>query len=998
MKTFPKKYKPENLSVRAKKYRENINNKIESEIWNSIFSLWFLSIWQKISYKDFLLIYTRDFFNYISNQNSKDKYQQLFITSTNQLQNIYKSYEFFDKKNQTLFQVWANKFRKYLISKAKKNLNANNKIIESYVSSQYKIYMPDSELYLYIIKQLHKLRDNWIIKNESKIWYWSFKLQSSISAHHITWREEKRKYFILKYFVWAKCEALPVYIEDIDLCCWDVALLVHPKDKRYNKFIWKNAIIPLCNRQIPIIWDENVNIALNNWIQRVCPCSDQESIYLAEKYWLPTDIYVFDKEWKYTEYIHEKAFIWEERSKYYNNIEWFIEDIWNLEEKGEKIIKVPYIDYLNERLVPYKIEQIIVNLNQIKQKILDKIFSHQIRFSFLDDECWEIFKKIELLYSDLKNNEDNNDEIELENSEIKNNIEQLKKNIEDEIDKYIPEYFVCNSQMEFGRKMPLIKWIDWNISFFDVEKEIETWDKKPLQFCFDFVLLSLLRAWIIWKKNWDNEYFKIWEINKFLKILSENEKKIEYFVKYLSDIKWNKSEYDQFLKIVQNITDEQNSSSSDLIKLIKDSEYIEEEWNQLFLKISWLLDDTIDPDFIQLCVLSYLKSKGININNKVIYNREDKLQIFQELLVEEILLWDNIIDNFEEIVYDKSNEFLWDKQLSKLQLEQNQRNLFQQYGENPIRLNFLVNQSYNQKEILLNNIFLKQIWNATRLCIQNNFIPKDIEKCLENQPEEFEDFDISVLEKLNELYNDWLNIKDYEQYIKFFTKFKESIQNFFFSRYLEIQKISPTKDVQFVCSYFFNFLLTILYPLIPEYVDALQYISERNFIKPLKHITLNKTWNYDMNVLYNTFVKIKQIKIEYNIKQHESCNIFIKSTPTIGDIFEKNEQIFKNYFHISDIIYLRLHENNPLWYEIFTDDTITIWIQSWMTDNITEKESLENIEKDLKNLEDKLNLLRQRLQILPEWEQRTKTEQEYAQTKEEMEDLTIKYSLLISSK
>ena len=108
--------------------------------------------------------------------------------------------------------------------------------------------------------------------------------------------------------------------------------------------------------------------------------------------------------------------------------------------------------------------------------------------------------------------------------------------------------------------------------------------------------------------------------------------------------------------------------------------------------------------------------------------------------------------------------------------------------------------------------------------------------------------------------------------------------------------------------------------------------------------------------------------------------------------------MFKNYFHISDIIYLRLHENNPLWYEIFTDDTITIWIQSWMTDNITEKESLENIEKDLKNLEDKLNLLRQRLQILPEWEQRTKTEQEYAQTKEEMEDLTIKYSLLISSK
>jgi hypothetical protein len=33
---------------------------------------------------------------------------------------------------------------------------------------------------------------------------------------------------------------------------------------------------------------------------------------------------------------------------------------------------------------------------------------------------------------------------------------------------------------------------------------------------------------------------------------------------------------------------------------------------------------------------------------------------------------------------------------------------------------------------------------------------------------------------------------------------------------------------------------------------------------------------------------------------------------------------------------------------------------------------------------------------LPEWEQRTKTEEEYAKTKEEIEDLTIKHSLLSS--
>ena len=223
-----------------------------------------------------------------------------------------------------------------------------------------------------------------------------------------------------------------------------------------------------------------------------------------------------------------------------------------------------------------------------------------------------------------------------------------------------------------------------------------------------------------------------------------------------------------------------------------------------------------------------------------------------------------------------------------------------------------------------------------------------------------------------------------------------SIQNIFFSRYLEIQKISPTKSVQFVCSYFFNFLLTIFYPLVPEFVDALQYVSERKFLHPVEAIRLNKTMDYNMNILYNTFIQIKEMKIEYNIKQHESCNIFIKSNPTICELFTQYEQIFINYFHISDTIYLRLHEQTPLWYEIFSDDTLTIWIQPWTTANSKEKDSLESIEKDIKNLDDKLNLLRQRLQILWEWEERKKAEEEYAKTKEEIENLTIKYSLLNS--
>ena len=1001
MKTFPKKYKPQELRNRAKSYKESKNYKDQN---NYIFSPGHLPTSEKLTYEDFFYIYTRDFYDYIHNTQNKDStFQQLFITSNNQLKNIYSWYEFFNKKNQTLAQVWNHKFERRIISTSKKNLNANNKILENYLSSFHKIYIPDSDLYLYILEKFRSLWDNWKIIHEKKIWYWSFKLQTSIPPQHIIWKEEKKPFYILKYFVWAKCEALPVCLEDIDLCCWDVALLVHPKDKRYNKHIGKNAIIPLCNRQIPIIWDENVNIAINNGIQRICPCSDQESIKIAEKYWLPTDIFVFNKQWLYTNAIHEQAFIWQEREKYYNNIEWFIRDIWNLEKKWEKLVKVPYLNYTNECLTPYKIDQVTLNLKEEKETILNKIINQELHFSFIDSDFSEIIGELNSKQKELENLkseyvEDESDQKSSLISDLNTIISQLKQTIFYELDKYLPDFLICNSQLPYWRKIPLIKDSQWNTSFFNIEEISNNRKEKTIQFCFDFILLSLVRIWTFWKKDQPDETnkTKLCEYNKFIEILSENEKKIQYFVEYLTKLKWDRPEYEKFLQIIQNLTDEDNSSTNDCLKLVKNSELLYQEWNILFLNMTWISNDTIDNNFIQLCIPCYLYNKNIKINNQIIFKENERTKIFHELLIQEALLWQTISNNFLEIYYNKNNEFLWEKQLTKLQLEQSQRNLFKLYWENPIRLNFLINKTYNQKEIILNNFFLKQIWNAIRLCIQKDFLPKDIQETLSQQPKDFEDLEIWLLQQINYLYDDRKDIKSYKGYIEFFLRFKTSIQDMFFARYLEIQKIKPSNNIQFICSYLLNFLLNILYPLTPEFVEWLQYMSKRKFLLPINPVQLNKTMDYNIHLIYDTFIKIKNIKIECDIKQHEPCNIFIKSNPTICDLFAQYEQMFINYFHASNITYLRLHEQTPLWYKTFSNDIVTIGIKPWNKTTEKEKDSLESIEKDIKNLDDKLNLIKQRLLILPEWEQRTKAEEEYAKTKEEIEKLTIKHSLLSS--
>ena len=1013
--SFPKKYKTQDLRNRSKIYRDKQIN-LNTDNQNSIgFCINILPTSSKISYNNFFSIYMSDFFSYKKNIESKqinqnfqhNPSQQLFITYWNQLQNICSSYSFFNKKNQTLTQVWTNKLERYISSRNKKNFNTNKKILDSYLSSPHKVYIPDSNVYIYILNKFRTLREQWKITQKTQIWYRSFDLQTSVPSQNILRKEENVPYYTLKYFVWAKCEALPVCIEDIDLCCGDVALLVHPKDKRYNKYIWKNAIIPLCNRQIPIIWDENVNIAIDNWIKRICPCCDDESIELAKKYWLPTNIYVFNQQWLYTEYIHEPAFIWQERKKYYNNIVWFIEDIGNLSQKWERITKVPYLNYTKERLVPYKIENFIIELTEQKQKILNQIFEWNLRFSFLDKDFTETFKEISYIQNQLDTCTDKpspNSEIEsvqhhetktgeefdIKNSneyeELKQKISKLKQEIIDWIEPYLPDSIICNSQLPYWWKLPIIKDKNEIYSFYNLEKECLEWKDKPLQLCFNFIFLSLIREGTIENKTY--------EYDKIFSLLFQNEKKIQLFVQHLSNITWTKAEYDEFLHIIRNLFDEISPTTNDCVKLIKNCKYIDQEWTSLIINIEWIPKDVIDPELIHLCIPCYLND-SIKIDDHITMNTGERNKIFKALLIQELLLWKTIFHNFTEYTclgYD----FLWNKQLTKIQIEQSQRDSFLTYWENPIRLNFLINQTYDQKEILLNSIFLKQIRNATRLCIQKDFLPKSIEKCLDQQPEIFENFDSTVLYKTEELYKKRCEITTYEQYTKFFTAFKKDIQNIFFSRYIEMQKVQPTKNVQFVCAYFFNFIFSVLYPIIPEFIDALQYVSKRDFLLPIKPIETWITIDYAMNILFKTFSEVKNLKVDCNIKQHESCKMFIKSNPTILDMLNKYEQIFKSYFHISEITYLRLHEQVPLWYETFTDETSTIWLQSENSIIQTKKDSIETIERDIKNLEDKLDLLRQRIQLLPEWEQRTKAEEEYAQTKEEIETLSIRHSLLSS--
>ena len=64
----------------------------------------------------------------------------------------------------------------------------------------------------------------------------------------------------------------------------DVAVMVNPKDKRYKELIGKTVILPLINREIPIIADEYVDMKFGTGAVKVTPNHDFNDFEIAKKH------------------------------------------------------------------------------------------------------------------------------------------------------------------------------------------------------------------------------------------------------------------------------------------------------------------------------------------------------------------------------------------------------------------------------------------------------------------------------------------------------------------------------------------------------------------------------------------------------------------------------------------------------------------------------------------------------------------------------------------
>ena len=145
-----------------------------------------------------------------------------------------------------------------------------------------------------VLEEFCNLYKDGLIYRGKKMINWCPYCHSSISDIEVEYSEEKSHLWHIRYQIKGTNEYVEVATTRPETMLGDTAVAVNPKDKRYKHLVGKTCIVPIVNREIPIIADEFVDMDFGTGNVKVTPSHDMNDYQAGLKHNLEF-IEVFDE-------------------------------------------------------------------------------------------------------------------------------------------------------------------------------------------------------------------------------------------------------------------------------------------------------------------------------------------------------------------------------------------------------------------------------------------------------------------------------------------------------------------------------------------------------------------------------------------------------------------------------------------------------------------------------------------------------------------------------
>ncbi|BCY28741.1 valine--tRNA ligase [Flavobacterium okayamense] len=144
----------------------------------------------------------------------------------------------------------------------------------------------DEDMSASVIKSFVDLYNKGMIYRGYRMVNWDPEAKTTLSDEEVIYEERQGKLYHLKYQIEGSNEFVTIATTRPETILGDTAICIHPEDERYFHLKGKKAIVPICNRVIPIIFDEYVDMEFGTGCLKVTPAHDVNDKTLGDKHGL----------------------------------------------------------------------------------------------------------------------------------------------------------------------------------------------------------------------------------------------------------------------------------------------------------------------------------------------------------------------------------------------------------------------------------------------------------------------------------------------------------------------------------------------------------------------------------------------------------------------------------------------------------------------------------------------------------------------------------------
>jgi valyl-tRNA synthetase len=146
------------------------------------------------------------------------------------------------------------------------------------------VFTLDEKVITRVYKTFKKMWDEGLIYRGERIVNYSTKYQTGYADIEVDHKLEKGTLWKIAYPTLDKIGEIIIATTRPETLLGDVAVAVHPDDERYKNLIGTHVLLPLTNREIPIIADEYVDPAFGTGAVKITPAHDPNDFEIGERH------------------------------------------------------------------------------------------------------------------------------------------------------------------------------------------------------------------------------------------------------------------------------------------------------------------------------------------------------------------------------------------------------------------------------------------------------------------------------------------------------------------------------------------------------------------------------------------------------------------------------------------------------------------------------------------------------------------------------------------